>query len=168
MVCKKISIIGCGGSGKSTLSIKLGRKLNIPVVHLDQIFWTDNWVPITKEEFDEIVENELKKDKWIIDGNYNRTIQKRFEESDTIIYLDFPTIICIFGVIKRVISNYGKTRIDMADNCPEKFNIDFLKWVWNFNKKNRNKYLNMLKKVEGKKIYILHNRQEVRKLLDTI
>lgn len=56
----------------------------------------------------------------------------------------------------------------MSGNCPERFDLSFLKWVWNFNKEYRNKYLNMLDKLENKEIYILKSRREIKELLEII
>lgn len=142
----RIIIIGCGGSGKSTLARNLSKKTNLPVVHLDKIFWKEGWINISREEFNTLLKEELKKEKWIIDGNYDRTIKERIEMCDTVIYLDYPRMSCLFGVIKRVVSSYGKVRPDMADGCPERFDLEFLKWIWNFNKEHRDKFYNILQK----------------------
>ncbi|EGT3616044.1 DNA topology modulation protein [Clostridium perfringens] len=165
---KKIIVIGCGGSGKSTLSKELSRKLDIPVTHLDQIYWCGNWEHVSNERFDNLLLEVLEREKWIIDGNFNRTLPLRIEKCDTVIYLDFSRITCLYGAFKRVICNYGHTRDDMGGNCPERFDFEFFKWIWNFNKQNRSKYINILNNLESKKVYILRNREEVKKFLETI
>ena len=71
---ERIIIIGCGGAGKSTLARKLGEVLDLPVVHLDKLFWKPGWVETSREEFDALLAMELAKDKWIMDGNFNRTM----------------------------------------------------------------------------------------------
>ncbi|MBD7910580.1 topology modulation protein [Clostridium cibarium] len=161
---KRIMIIGCGGSGKSTLARNLGEMMDIPVIHLDKLFWRAGWKSVSKEEFDQLLDKELIKDSWIIDGNFNRTIPKRLNRCNTVIYLDYSRITCLLGVIKRVISNYSKTRADMGESCPEKFDIEFLKWVWNFNKNNRKRYYEILEGVRDKNVIVLHKRSEGRKL----
>lgn len=107
----------------------------------------------------------LKEDKWIIDGNFDRTIEERLNRCDTVIFLDYPRRTCLIGAIKRVIINYGKVRPDMGEGCPEKFDFEFLKWIWNFNKEHRKKYHQLLKDVENKKIYIFKNRKECNEFL---
>lgn len=89
---QKISIVGISGSGKSTLANNLGKKLNLPVYHLDQYFWDKNGQQAySKPKFKEIVEGFIAQDKWIIDGNYrSANIDLRLEQSDVIILLDFP------------------------------------------------------------------------------
>ena len=93
---KRIIVIGCPGSGKTTLSKALAEKLSLPLIHLDKIQWQGNWECIRREEFDNILIDEMKKPQWIIDGNYNRTIPMRLKHCDTVIYLDYPTHICFF------------------------------------------------------------------------
>ena len=164
---ERILIIGCGGSGKSTLARKLGQITGLPVVHLDQIYWSPgNWEHLSNEEFDEKLTVELNKPRWIMDGNFNRTMELRYSCCDTVIYLDYSRITCVFGLLKRIITNYGKTRADMAPGCKERFDPDFLKWIWNFNRKYRAQYLTMLKTREDVKVYILKNRRQAKQLLE--
>ena len=162
---ERIIIIGCGGSGKSTLARQLGQKLEIPVVHLDKLFWRPGWVQISREEFDVLHEQALSEPRWIMDGNFNRTIQRRLERCNTVIYLDFSRTACLWGVFKRIITTYGVVRPDMGEGCPERFDWDFLNWVWNFNKDKRKKLMNQLAKAENVKVVILKNRRQVKRFL---
>ena len=164
----RIMIIGCGGSGKSTLAQQLGQKLRLPVVHLDQLFWTPGWVSISKDEFDRLHEAALAEEKWIMDGNFDRTIPVRLQRCDTVIYLDFSRFACLMGVLKRVLSTYGKVRPDMGEGCPERIDLDFLKWVWNFNKNKRERNYSLLKEAEGVQVIILKNRRMVKKFLSEL
>ena len=162
---QRILIIGCSGAGKSTLARKLGEKTGLPVVHLDALFWKPGWVESEREVFDARVLAELEKPAWIIDGNYARTLPVRLEKCDGVIYLDFPRWLCILGVLKRVLTTYGTVRPDMPEGCPERFDWEFLKWVWNFNRNNREKTWVQLEKLPAEKVMILKNRREVRKFL---
>lgn len=165
---QKIIIIGCCGSGKTTLAKDLAKKLDLPLIHLDKINWHGNWQTISKEEFDSILQEEVQKDKWIIDGNYNRTIPLRLKNCDTVIYLDFPIVLSLCGVMQRVMCNYGKTRDDMGGNCPERFDWEFIKFVLSFNRKHRKKYYSLLEAETDKNIIILRNRHQVKKFLAEI
>ena len=158
-------IIGCGGAGKSTLARQLGEKLNLPVVHLDKLFWHPGWVESTKEEIDQKIFRELHKECWIMDGNYMRTMPARLERCDTVIYLDFSRFACLMGIAKRILTTYGTVRPDMADGCPERFDLEFLQWVWNFNKKHREKIYRLLNEAEGVETIVLKNRRAVKKFL---
>jgi adenylate kinase family enzyme len=165
---ERIMIIGCGGSGKSTLARQLGEKLNLPVIHLDKLFWTPGWVSISKEEFNRVHEEAISKEKWIIDGNFDRTIPVRLRRCDTVIYLDFSRLACLMGVLKRVLTTFGTVRPDMGEGCPERIDLDFLKWVWNFNKNKREKNYRLLNEAEGVRVIILKNRRAVKKFLSEL
>lgn len=166
---KRIMIIGCGGSGKSTLALQLGEKLNLPVVHLDQIWWAPgNWQHLERKAFDVLLKAEVEKPCWILDGNFNRTIEMRLERCDTVAYLDFNRFQCLLGWMKRVITNWGRARSDMAEGCAEWFDPDMAKWIWGFNKKNRRRYYELLNNLDGKQIYILKSRRAVNKFLESI
>ena len=165
---ERILIIGCSGSGKTTLARKLGEKLKLPVVHLDRLRWTGNWENVTREEFDARLSEELEKPQWIIDGNYNRTMPQRLEKCDTVIYLDFNRFVCLWGAVKRVIRGYGKTRPDMGGNCPERFDWEFICWIWNYNKSNREKNYGLLRGTEGIQVFLLKNRRAVNQFLEQI
>lgn len=163
---KRIIIIGCGGAGKSTLARQLGEKLGLPVVHLDKLFWKPGWVQVSQEEFDDLHRMELAKDRWIMDGNFNRTMPERIARCDTIIYLDFSRFACLRGVLKRVLTTYGTVRPDMGEGCPERIDWEFLKWVWNFNKNKRQRYYQLLNEVTHAETIVLKNRRAVKRFLD--
>ena len=161
---ERVMIIGSGGAGKTTLARALGEKTGLPVVHLDQIWWgPGNWQHISREEFDALLLKELEKPQWILDGNFNRTMEVRLEYCDTVIFLDMPRMVCLKNWIGRVIRNWGTARPDMAPGCCEWFDPVMVKWIWNFRKQNRPRYLELLNQAEGKQVYILRSRQEVEK-----
>ena len=166
---ERIMIIGSGGSGKTTLARQLGEKTGLPVVHLDQIFWSPgNWKHLEREEFDALLEEELKKPQWILDGNYNRTLEPRLEKCDTVIYLDFPRLVSFTGWLRRVIKNRGRARPDMAPGCGEWFDPEMAKWVWTFNKKNRARYHQILAAQTDKTVRIFTSRRQVKRFLDSL
>ena len=165
---ERIMIIGCGGSGKSTLAQQLGERTGLPVVHLDQLFWTPGWVSVSKEEFDRRHRKAIAQEKWIIDGNFDRTIPERLTRCDTVVYLDFSRLACIMGVTKRILTTNGKVRPDMGEGCPERFDWDFLRWVWNFNKNKREKNYRLLNDAQGIQVIILKNRRQVKRFLQSI
>ena len=166
---ERIMIIGCGGAGKSTLARQLGEKLNLPVVHLDNIWWAPgNWEHLERDEFDVRMMAELEKNQWIMDGNYNRTIAERLNRCDTVIYLDFSRAVCLVGWIKRVITNWGTARPDMAPGCNEWFDPEMAGWIWNFNSTHRENYYRMLNEAEGIETIVLKNRRAVKQFLKRI
>ena len=165
---ERIMIIGCGGSGKSTLARQLGEKLNLPVVHLDKIFWRPGWEHISREEFDILHREALMGEKWIMDGNFDRTMAERIQYCDTVIYLDFSRFACLMGVAKRILTTYGTVRPDMGEGCPERIDFTFLKWVWNFNKNKRQRNYQLLEEATHAEVIVLKNRRQVKKFLQTV
>lgn len=164
----RILIIGCGGSGKSTLARSLGKRLRLPVVHLDQLWWRRGWQNVSIQEFDRQLGEVLDTDAWIIDGNYSRTMERRLERCDTIVYLDFSRWACLWGVFQRVLSNRGQTRPDMAPGCPERLDWAFFKWIWNFNRENRTQNYLWLAKARHARSIVLRSRKEVQAFLQQL
>lgn len=166
---KRIMIIGSGGSGKSTFSSKLSEALGLPLYHLDAYYWKPGWIATPKQEWDEFLRELIQNDEWIIDGNYNRTIDIRILRADTIIFFDLPPWVTTYRIIKRRIKYHGRTRPDLNEGCPEQLDWEFIKWVWNFRKNKRPGILEKLKKYEKeKKIIILKTRKEVTNFIDQL
>lgn len=164
---KKIMLIGSGGSGKSTLARQLGNILNIQVYHLDAIFWKPNWEGVSKEEQISIQTDLVKKDEWLIDGNYGGTLDIRMDAADTIIFLDINRTICTYRALKRMLKYRNKTRPDMGEGCEEKFDFDFLRWIWNYPKMKRPDILRKLHDLpENKQIIILKSKKDVQTFLE--
>jgi len=165
---ERVVILGCSGSGKSTLARALGEKTGLPVVHGDKLFWHSGWVESTKAEIDAKLLAAANGDKWIIDGNYMRTLPGRLERCDTVIYLDLPRWVCLFSVFKRFITSVGTVRPDMGEGCPEKIDWEFLTWIWNFNKTKRQRIYDMLSQYPSKDIRIFKSRKEVKVFLENL
>lgn len=165
---ERIMIIGCGGAGKSTLARQLGERTGLPVVHLDKLFWKPGWVSLSQEEFDPVHQEAISRERWIIDGNFDRTIPQRLSRCDTVLYLDFSRWACVMGVAKRILTTYGTVREDMGEGCPERFDLEFLKWVWDFNKNKRQKNYRLLSEAKGVEVIVLKNRREVKRFLASL
>ncbi len=156
---KRIMIAGCPGAGKSTLAQKLGELLEIPVIHLDRLFWKEGWQASTAGEFDEKLLQAMEAPSWIVDGNYRRTFPLRLERCDLVVYLDYNRWTCIMGALKRVIQYHGQQRPDMGEGCPEKADLEFLLYIWKFRKNHGRDGLRMIQESE-KPYVLLRNRKE--------
>ncbi|MGE8349413.1 MAG: AAA family ATPase [Pseudomonas protegens] len=136
---QRIVILGNAGSGKSTLARELGRRLQLPVVHLDRLFWEPGWVEADNEVFRSRVRQAVCGDAWICEGNYSRrTFDLRLPRADLIIWLDIHRTTCLRRVMLRSLLN--RPRADLPVGCSEKLNGEFLKFlnfVWNFDRVNR-------------------------------
>ena len=141
---RRILVIGSGGAGKSTFAVALGNQLGLPVIHLDAHFWRPGWVESPKPEWRERVAQLLARDAWVMDGNYSGTMDQRLAACDTVIFLDLPSLVCVWRVIKRVFRYAGKSRPDMAPGCREQFSWKFLWWVWTYRSRRRPQVLQRL------------------------
>ena len=150
---KKIAVIGSGGSGKSTFSALLGKELNLPVHHLDQLYWKPNWVKIPKEDWIKIQKGICDSECWIIDGNYQSTLDIRFEACDTVIFLDVNRYTCIYRALKRTFLSTKSQYL--ADGCDERFNIDFIKFLWEYPGNSKPVIMDKLNALKSKKRVII-------------
>ncbi|HJF66676.1 MAG TPA: DNA topology modulation protein [Staphylococcus kloosii] len=159
---QKIIVIGSSGSGKSTFSRKLSRAMNIPVYHLDALFWKPNWNMRNLAEKIDIQEAILKQEKWIIDGNYTDILDDRLKCADTVIFLDLPRIICYYRVFTRLFKNLGKTRIDMGSGCKERISFTFLTYIWKYPKHKKPFLLYKFSELNGdKNVYHLNKLKDI-------
>jgi len=134
---RRIVIVGPGGAGKSVLARRMGARLGLPVIHLDAHYWSAGWVESPKDVWDRKVRGLIAGDRWIMDGNYGRTVDVRFAAADTIVFLDFPRRISIPRVIRRAIVYRGRTRPDLAEGCPEQVPLEFLRYLWRYPRDSR-------------------------------
>lgn len=167
---QRILIIGNAGSGKTTFAKQLSQKLGLPLIHLDRLFWNGNWEHISREEFDALLQAELEKPQWIIDGNFNRTLPHRLRYCDQVFFFDLPTWVCLWGITKRLFENYGKTRSDMGGSCPEYFDSQKLepyRNVLSFNRQHRKDYYKLLEMATHAKVTVFRNRKQVKEFMDS-
>ncbi len=165
---QRIIIIGNAGSGKSTLAVKLGQKLNLSVHHLDRLFWTPGWVSIPREQFAALQADLVAGERWIIDGNYKSTLDLRLVACDTVIFMDMPRLVCLWNVLKRRVMYHGKTRPDLSPECPEKIDLEFLRWIWHFKRDIRPGIVQKLATLgEGILRIHLRSRREVQRFLES-
>lgn len=129
---RKIAIIGYSGSGKSTLAAALGRRYGLPVLHIDTIQFLPGWVIRDEEEKKKRMTDYLDAhpDGWVIDGNYSRlSYERRMEEADTILFLNFNRFACFFRAYGRYRKYRGQQRDSVAEGCMEKFDREFARWI---------------------------------------
>ncbi|MFR3566921.1 MAG: DNA topology modulation protein [Paraclostridium sordellii] len=159
----KIAIIGYSGSGKSTLAKQLSTYYKIPVLFLDKVKFLPNWVDRSLDESRLMVQDFMKNDSWVIDGNYRDFLQRqRLEEATKIIFLDFPRYYCLYRAFKRYCKYKNKTREDMANGCFEKMDFEFVNWILREGRtKEIKSHYDEIKKEFADKMVILRNQKEI-------
>lgn len=134
----KAIIIGCPGAGKSTFARKLSSKTGLPLFYLDMIWHKADRTTVSPEEFDSSLMDIMSADRWILDGNYLRTLPLRLDEADTAFFFDLPVDICLEGAIQRL----GKDREDMPWT-DDQLDESFRQWILDF-PKNQLPIINIL------------------------
>jgi adenylate kinase family enzyme len=129
---QKILVIGSGGAGKSTLAVRLAECTGLPLIHLDALYWRAGWKEPSENEWAAKVEELIRGERWIMDGNYSRTLDVRLAACDTVIFLDLPRLVCLWRMLRRRVRFHGRTRPDMVEGCPERFSWAFIVWIWRY------------------------------------
>ena len=113
--------------GKSTFARRLRKATGLPLYYLDLLWHKPDQTNITREEFDARLDEIVKRDKWIIDGNYLRTLEIRLRECDTVFLMDYPLEVCLLGAESRI----GKKREDLPW-IETDFDEEFKRWIIDF------------------------------------
>ena len=161
---QKIIVIGCPGSGKSTFSKALHKITGIPLYHLDMLFWNADQTTVEKAVFLERLSAVMKKDAWILDGNYSSTMELRMQACDTVIFLDYPLEVCLNGVKSRK----GKARSDLPWIEPMEDDREFTDFIKNYNSQGRPKVMELLKTYAHKNIFIFSARAQAESFLSEL
>lgn len=163
---RRVLILGCAGTGKSTMAAALGAKLGIPVVHLDEHYWRPGWVEVPPEEWPGKVAALVEAPAWVMDGNYLGTLPARLAACDTAIFLDRHRLVCLWRVIRRWWHFRGRTRPELPEGCLEKIDWEFVQWIWNYPRKVRSAVQAQLQeKSAAKFVVVLRSDREIAEFL---
>ena len=161
---QKAVIIGCPGAGKSTFARILSDKTHLPLYYLDMLWHKPDRTTVDRKIFDKKLKEIVLKDKWIIDGNYGRTLEMRIQACEAVFLLDFPVAECLTGVDSRI----GKQRVDMPWIETE-FDEEFRQWIIDFPKNELPIIYELLDRYKSEKnIYVFHSRADIDDYLSKI
>ncbi len=159
---KKVIVIGCPGSGKSTFSKRLAHKTALPLFHLDLLYWNADRSSVSKEVFLQRLDQVLEQERWIIDGNYESTLEMRIKACDTVFFLDHPLKLCLQGIQERK----GKVRDDLPwVEAPDEVDEEFMDLIRSYGHKNRPVVLRLLEQYSDRTIFVFRDRAESEKFL---
>ena len=160
---RKVIVIGCPGAGKSTFARKLRDATNLPLYYLDMLWHKEDKTNISREEFDTKLNDIIKKDNWIIDGNYLRTLEMRLKECDTVFLLDYPLEVCLDGAKSRI----GKKREDMPW-VESELDEEFKQFIEDFSKEQLPQVYELIEKYsENRKIIVFKSRAEEEEYINS-
>ena len=157
---KKVIVIGCPGSGKSTFARALSEATGLPLYYLDMMYWNADRTQVEKAIFRARLSEALTKECRIIDGNYGSTMALRLEAADTVFFLDYPTEVCLEGIRARM----GKPRPDMPW-VEESEDAEFLEFVKSYNTESRPRVVELLNAYTEKEIHVFHSREDAAAFL---
>ena len=161
---KKVIVIGCPGSGKTTFAEKLRDKTGLPLYYLDAIWHKPDRTHIERTEFDERLSEILSAKEWIIDGNYQRTLEKRLAFCDTVFLFDLPTELCLQGACARI----GKGRYDLPW-IERELDRDFKRQIEEFSEKKLPQIYELINKHNnGKKVVVFKSREQSDAFLNNL
>lgn len=161
---QRIAVVGPGGAGKSTFARALGERTGLPVVHLDHWFWKPGWVETPRDEWRAVQRSLFAADRWIADGNYGGTIDERFSRADTVIVVSPSRVECVASALRRSAVNHGKAV--QAEGCPERFDLAFYRWIWNYRRDSRPRLDAALDRHDHLRVVELSSRRQMQAFLD--
>lgn len=166
---RRVLVIGIPGAGKSTFARALARQTDLPLIHLDKEFWQPGWNVTLRAEWRAKVADFVMRDAWIMDGNYSSSLDLRLPRADSVFWFDYPTLVCVWRVVRRVYAGYGTARPDLAEGCPERLDLPFLRYVWTFNSRGRTRIMAALDGY-GRHVapVIFRHDAQARRFLDTL
>ncbi|MGX7073622.1 DNA topology modulation protein [Falseniella ignava] len=167
----KIAIIGYSGAGKSTLTEKLSHYYSIPKLHMDTLQFQPGWQDSDRDWMAAEMKNFLTSHSdWVIDGNYSWCYyEKRMLEADQIIFLNFSPLTCLIRAFKRYLTYRGKVRESMALGCPERFDVEFIRWIlWDGRTKTAKERYQRIQETYPEKVIVLRSQKEMDRFLENL
>lgn len=162
----KVLVVGSPGSGKSTFARKVHRKTGLPLHYLDMLWHLPDHTTVPEDIFDSRLMKILIEARWIIDGNYSRTLPVRLVYADTVFWLDYPPEICLEGIRNRI----GTPREDMPWETETQPDPEFEQYVRDFPAARRPLLARLLEDAAdtGKQVITFRDRAEADRYLASL
>lgn len=170
---QRVVVLGPVGAGKSSLATRLSRRTGLPVVHLDLLFWRAGWELAPRDEALQDLAAAVADNRWILDGNFladrDGGWDARFDRADTVIFLDLPRSLCLWRVLKRRVTERGRSRPDLPVGCSEGLTLSVLRWIWSYPKADRPRVLRILARLsERVAVHHLRSASKVQRFSDAL
>lgn len=160
----RIAVIGCGGSGKTRLARQLAAVLDLPLTHLDGIYYDADWHELPQEEFADRQRELVDRPRWLIEGNYASTLPIRLAAADTVIFLDLPAVTCLLGVLQRRWRYRGGQHAN--DGVFDRITISFVRYIWGYRRTMRPRVQRLFAEHGGHaRLVILSSRRQSARLV---
>lgn len=160
----RIAIIGCGGSGKSRVARELGRMLGIMPVHLDGLYYDQDWQPLDTEQFAALQRELVAAPRWVIDGSYASSLLIRLAPADTVIFLDLPATACLWSIAQRRLRHRGGHRA--ATGIHDRITWNFIRYILGYRKHMAPRVQRLIAEHTGdSRVIVLHSRRAIRQYL---
>ncbi len=167
--CNASRLSGRQARGKSELAVALGLRLGLPIVHLDPIFWREDWQPVPRAEARRKLGEEAARDRWVLDGNFiDFDGDERLARADAVVFLDLPRRTCIRRVLWRRIRDRRRPRPDLPPGAREGLDVELLRWIWSYRTTDRPRILALLHTLDDVAVHHLRTPGEVRRYLTAL
>ena len=156
---ERILVIGCPGAGKTHFARALAEKTGLPLFHLDLLWHLPDKTTVPRQVFDTRLSEILCRSRWIIDGNYLRTLGRRLACCDRVFLLDLPVEDCLAGAAARI----GKKRPDLPW-VEQELDEEFRNWILDFPRDQLPEILRLLAGCSAQ-VTVFHTREEADRWL---
>ena len=164
---KRVAIIGCGGSGKTTIGRRIAAVIDAEITHLDAVYYDDEWNKLPQEKFAQIQEELVAADTWVIDGNYAGTLPIRLRRATHVIFLDLPAITCLWGIVQRRRRYRGGQHKN--DGVYDNINWGFIRYVWGYRREMAPRVRALIAAHAGHaQVHIVRSRRAANRLVEQL
>jgi adenylate kinase family enzyme len=162
---RRVVVLGRAGAGKTTVARGLGDALNVPVIHLDALYWNADWTPVRPDSFAERQRAVIARDSWVLDGNYTSAagFPERLDRADAIVIVEAPMAVCVWRVIRRWLAFRGRARPDLG--ASERLTLSFLRWIWTWSRRHPDFASEIRSLAPGKPVLVTRSDRDVEGLL---